>query len=435
LSATQILIACLLVAGLFAMAGMVRAAGVRLGWSAEVQRKLVHVGVGLQAILLPLFIQRAGFLVFAGLALAALLLLRSPWGRQGAGAAVHAVERRSHGDLLFLLSVTVLFLRAPGDAALYVLPIAVLTLSDAAAAVIGTAYGRRLFGSGDRVKSVEGVVAFFVITWMVSVTILITATDLPRLNTVLLATLVAAFAAQVEAESWHGLDNLFVPLGIHALLTFNGAGEPWPLALLAAAFVGSMFAAQWAAPHLGMTAHALRSNALCLFLTAGMTSPRHAVLPIAAFLAHIAARRDTLKPEQDDLDFVVLVCAVGVFWLAAAAIAGRLGTEFYCITFAGVFAGLSVLALRLRWRWRGVMGGLAVGIMAFLLYRWSVTGDAAAVVWTGRTQAGATAALTIAACVAAALWRPTAPWRRGLWFACVALAVPAVAFTSAVLGR
>lgn len=431
MTASGIVLAVASVAALFAMAYAVRAAGLRYGLPAETQRKLVHVGVGLHAMLLPLFLDRASFLVFAALALVALMFLRSPWGSRGIGASVHSVERRSWGDLLFLLSVTVLFVRTPGDPALYVLPIAVLTLSDAAAAVVGTAYGRRRFGSGDRIKSIEGTVVFFVVTWMVAVTILITATEVPRLNTVLLATVVAAFAAQVEAESWRGLDNIFVPLGIHALLSFNGNAEPWLLGLLAAVFVGSMAAAQVAAPFVGMTSHALRSTAVCLFLTAGMTAPRHAILPVAAFMAHFASRRDAQNPELDDLDFVAVVCLIGVFWLAAAGVTGRLGTEFYTITFAGVFAGLAVLCLRTKAFPRRLAVAAAISIATFLAYRWITADDGPAVLWAGRTEAAITATLTIGACALGAAWRPILPWRRGVLFATLALSIPAVAYALA----
>jgi dolichol kinase len=430
----SIIIAIASVAALFAMAYGVRAAGLRFGWPAEAQRKLVHVGVGVHAMLLPLVLDRASFFVFAVLALVALLILRSPWGSRGAGASVHSVERRSWGDLLFLLSVAVLFVRAPGSPALYVLPIAVLTLSDAAAAVIGTAYGRRRFGSGDRIKSIEGTAVFFVVTWMVAVTILITATEVPRLNTVLLATVVAAFAAQVEAESWKGLDNIFVPLGIHALLSFNGDADPLLLALLAAAFVGSMAVAQLSARFVGMTPHALRSTAVCLFLTAGMTAPRHAILPVAAFVAHVASRRDAQDPELDDLDFVAVVCLIGVFWLALAGITGKLGTEFYTITFAGVLAGLAVLCLQTRVLDQRLAAAAAISVATFLVQRWVIWGDGPDILWAGRTETAVTAALTIAACAFGAAWRPILPYRRGPMFTALALAIPAVAYALACRG-
>lgn len=430
-----ILIAIASVLALFAMAYGVRTAGLHFGWPAEAQRKLVHVEVGVHAMLLPLVLDRASFLVFAVLALGALMALRSQRLRKGAGAAVHSVERRSWGALLFLVAVAVLFVRAPGDPALYLLPIAVLTLSDAAAAVIGTEYGRRRFGSGDRVKSVEGTVVFFVVTWMVAVTILVGLTEMPRVNTLLLATTIAAFAALVEAQSWHGLDNLFVPLGIHTLISFNGDASPMTLALLACAFVAALVLARLCSRFVGMTPHACRANAVCLFLTAGMTAPNHAALPVAAFLAHVASRRDAADPDLDDLDFVAVAAVIGAFWLAIGGLAGLNVAVFYTMSFAGVFAGLAVLALRTRvllWRF---LAALAVSAATWLLYRWLLSADSADILWAPPPTAAVAAAFTIATCALGAALRPITPLRRGPLIAVPALALPAIAFAIAFKGH
>lgn len=419
------------VAALFVMAYAVRALGVRNRWSAETQRKLVHVGVGVHAITLPFVMDKTAFFGFAAMALAALLVLRLPWvSTKGPGASVHSVERQSWGDVLFLLAVTVLFVRSPGDPALYVLPLAVLTLSDAAAAVIGTEYGRLKFGSGDRRKSIEGTVVFFVVTWMVSVTILITATDIPRVNTVLLATVVSAFAALVEAESWKGLDNLFVPCGIHALLSFNGHAEPLLLALIASGFLGAIVIADACSKWTGMTSHAARSTAVCLFLTAGMTAPHHAIIPVAALAAHVASRRDAKNPDKDDLDFVAVLCVIGVFWLSAAGITGRPGTEFYTITFAGLFAGLTVLALPTRVLALRAVAALLISGGTWIAHHEIVDMNGTDLLWLGRTEAAVTAAVTILACAVGAAWRPVTPFRRGPLFTVAALAIPAIAYTA-----
>jgi phytol kinase len=422
------------VTALFAMAYAVRVAGLHYRWPAEAQRKLVHVGVGIHAMLLPLVLDKGGFILFAALALAALLVLRSSWARKGAGASVHSVERRSWGDLLFLVAVTVLFVRAPGDPALYLLPIAVLTLSDAAAAVIGTEYGRRRFGGRDRLKSMEGTVVFFVVTWMVAMAILVTATDVPRVNTVLLATVVAAFAAQIEAESWKGLDNLFVPVGIHALLTFNNNEAPLLLAALTCAFVALIVLAQTCSQGFGMTPHAGRSNAVCLFLAAAMTSPQHAILPVAAFMAHLASRRDAANPDLDDLDFVAVVSLIGVFWLTVGGLTGRIASEFYTISFAGVFAGLTVLTLPTRtFHWR-FAAAAAISVVTWGLQRLTLAGDTAEILWADRTHMAITAALTILACAFGAAWRPILPFRRGALFTALVLGISAISFGLAIAG-
>lgn len=371
----QVAIAVVSVLALFAVAGAIRWLGRRYAVGAETQRKAVHVGVGIHAILLPLVLDRAGFFVFAALAAAALLFLRLPRvAHEGIGASLHSVERRSWGDVLFLVAMAVLFLRSAGDPALYTLPIAVLTLSDAAAALIGTEYGRRRFGGRDRVKSAEGSVAFFVVTWMTVAVVLITATDIPRENLVWLATLVAAFATHVEADSWRGLDNLFVPVGIHVLLVSWAGAPPAELAGITIGWLALLFAAQGIAPRLGMTAHAARAASIAFFLSALAAEPINAILPVLAFGAALVARPVTDGDQDPILDFVAALVLIGIVWLATGAAFGRNAIAFYAATFAALGAGYAVLALRRsRLRWLGAFVAAAAAIFVYRLFLPAIT--------------------------------------------------------------
>jgi hypothetical protein len=168
--------------------------------------------------------------------------------------------------------------------------------------------------------------------------------------------------------------------------------------------------------------------AVGLFLTVGMAAPYQAIFPMAALLAHIASRRDAKDPDADDLDFVAIVCMIGVFWLTVAGITGRSATEFYTITFAGLFAGLAVLALPTSvFAWR-LAAALVIAAATWLAHRWIVSANGHDVLWMGRTEAGVAAALTILACAVGAAWRPVLPFRRGPLFTALALAIPAAAY-------
>ena len=345
---TQIAIAVASVLGLFVVTWAARRLGNAFGFGAETRRKLVHVGVGLHAIVLPFILTRDGFLIFAGLALIALLVLRLPhFAKGGIGASLHGVERRSWGDILFLAAMVVLFVRSAGNPALYTLPIAVLTLSDAAAALVGTEYGRRRFGRDDRIKSIEGSSAFFVVTWMIVVSILIAATDTPRENVIWLATLVAAFATHVEAESWHGLDNLFVPVGIHVLMVNWGGAAPTALVAVTVVWLAMLLAADHFASRLGLTGHAGRAAAVALFLTATAADPVNAVLPIVAFVICLISRKgQALMTAEPILDFVAALVIVGVVWLTIGATFHLNAIAFYVATFVAIASGYMVLAVR-----------------------------------------------------------------------------------------
>ena len=75
---------------------------------------------------------------------------------------------------------------------------------------------------------------FFLVTWIVAMVLLLLMTDIGRVNVVLLSLAVAAFGALVEADSWRGFDNLFVPVGIHLFLARHLETEPLALLLLTA---------------------------------------------------------------------------------------------------------------------------------------------------------------------------------------------------------
>ncbi|WP_298961458.1 hypothetical protein [uncultured Roseibium sp.] len=364
----QTVIALASVLALFALAAFIRKVSDKFFLSAESQRKAVHVGVGLHAMLLPLLLTREGFLVFAVFSALALLVLRIPGiASEGVGASLHSVQRRSWGDFLFLLAVSLLFVLSAGHPALYVLPIAVLTLSDAAAALVGTEYGRMRFGGEDRIKSVEGSATFFVVTWMTAVTILLLATDIPRQNVILLSTLVAMFSTYVEAASWRGLDNLFVPVGIYVLL-FTWADSPtMVLAAITLGWLLFLIIVQFAAPLVGMSPHAARSASVAMFLTVVVVSPMNAVLPLLAFLAVLLSR-----PSGDDteliLDFVATLILTGVAWLITGTLFGINAIAFYSGSFVAIGVGYACYAYRgSRFQFLSGIVAAAVALPAYWL--------------------------------------------------------------------
>ena len=158
------------VALLMGVIAAVRYAGERFGWHAEVSRKTIHVAIGLYAMAQPLlFDTRLPVVVLLLIALALMGWLRMPQVRtSGLGKAIHAVERRSLGDIWLALAIGFVFLQSEGEYIFYALPLAIITLSDTAAALTGSAYGRSRFAVEDGVKSWEGVVAFFMVSVIVA---------------------------------------------------------------------------------------------------------------------------------------------------------------------------------------------------------------------------------------------------------------------------
>jgi len=341
--------------------------GKRWNLAAETGRKLVHVAIGLFALTLPLFLNRSSFAIFALIGFITLGLLRLPRVQQTLSRSVHAIERKSWGDILLLLSISVLFFLASGDPLLYILPLSVITLSDACAALVGTQYGQRKFGSTDREKSLEGTVIFFLITWVITVTILILTPSVNRDTILALATIIAAFASLVEASSWRGLDNLFVPIGIYALLAFNPQSQHEQL-VLAGLFIAILILSAFSMRLFSISRHACRSLAICLFLTIGLSSFFHALFAMGSLIAYISLRRFSDDGARDDLEFVVMLTLIGTFWLLAGNIANLNAISLYMMNFAAILAGFISAHFTSWYRTKRLVTTIISGLVVLLSY-------------------------------------------------------------------
>ncbi len=363
----------LLVAGsISAMLGLlagVKWLGARYGLSVELQRKCVHVGTGLYALTLPLtFTQRWPALLLISLSLLVLLGLRlRRFAGDGISSAVHGVARKSYGELFLALSVGFLFFASQGQPVLYVLPILVLTLSDAAAALTGTRYGRRHFQVEAGTKTWEGVTMFFLVTWILALVLLLLMTEMDRSKVVLFSVMIAAFGALVEAESWSGFDNLFVPIGIHLLLANNLDTAPLALGLLVLAFLAMLVFMLAFAPVLGLTNHAARAYTVLLFLICAVTAPHNAILPVMVVFAHILARNARpCRSPYPDLDLIAVMTGTALFWLFIGNYTGQNALNAYNLGFAGAAIGFLALLPR-QFALFAVLGVSAITTILFVV--------------------------------------------------------------------
>ena len=169
---------------------------------AEARRKLVHVAMGLVTFTFPWLFASAWPVLLLG------VLALGWFGAVSLSAALHARfgaalgERGSRGAFWFVCGVALTFVLSDGDAAAYGVAILVLTLADAAAALVGKRFGRTR-------KSFEGSTAFFVVAFLVSAA---------ALQAYITALAVALAATVVEAAFGNGVDNLLVPLAVLAVL-------------------------------------------------------------------------------------------------------------------------------------------------------------------------------------------------------------------------
>ena len=186
----------------------------------ELKRKSFHVGFGLVALSFPL-VWTESWMVVTGFALAlgwmfAVRVL--PCLQKYFGSVLHDCDRKSMGEFYYAVSVAGLILVTRDSPLLYVIPILILSLADAAAAIFGRLIPSQALSGCLRGKSVAGCTAFFVVAAAICVATLTFFTQLPVWQIAVCALVVATATCLAEAICRRGLDNLVVPFVAWAVL-------------------------------------------------------------------------------------------------------------------------------------------------------------------------------------------------------------------------
>lgn len=181
----------------------------------EWTRKSVHIGGGLVALAFPWIFSSHWAVLGLGIAFGLIL-----WGTRKLGllGSVHGVERRSEGGLYYPVAIYLLFLIGADTPVFYLISLLALVLSDAFAALLGTAYGRHTYRVETDQRSVEGSAVFFFTTFLGVHLPLLLLTQVDRAATVLVAVQIALLVTFLEAVSLRGNDNLIVPIATYYLL-------------------------------------------------------------------------------------------------------------------------------------------------------------------------------------------------------------------------
>jgi phytol kinase len=183
--------------------------------SAETVRKLLHVIMGLTVVGAPwVFSSTWPMLVLAALSLAWLWAVKHCRSlRRAFGGVLHGVRGASRGEFAFVGGVLLTYLLSSGETAYYCAAIAVLALADAAAALVGRAYGRHHYRIGKTRKSLEGSATFFGVALVSTAAVLTALTSQPTALIFEAALAVATVTTLLEAGGGAGMDNLLVPVG------------------------------------------------------------------------------------------------------------------------------------------------------------------------------------------------------------------------------
>lgn len=326
----------------------------------EWTRKLLHVSMGLTTLSFPwLFEQNWPVLLLAAITVPGLWALRrSARLKAQIGNIICGVERQqqSLGEIYFPLGVAGLFVLSGGNPLRYTIPLLLLTLADAVAALIGMRFGRTRYTTAEGHKSAEGSLAFFIVAFFSVHVPLLFFGDIPPGESLLIALILGLLVMLVEAIAWRGLDNLLVPVvGFLLLNTFLDMSMSQLVGRLILTVALVSFTMLWRR-HANLHDSALLGAAFLGYLIWTLADWRWFVGPLIVFAGHVvlvsgpnwpdfrSAPKANAGPPYN-IYAVLSVAAGGLLWLLLYQITSR--PEFlypFSLAFAAQLALLIMVA-------------------------------------------------------------------------------------------
>lgn len=176
----------------------------------EYPRKFIHIVGGLGCLLFPFLITSPLMVAI----IATIFALTFVVGQKTRYLqSLCSVKRKSRGSEYFPVAVVLLFFICQDHLWLYLSSLLILSIADAAAALVGCRFGSHCYRVGPNdSKSLEGSLAFLLLTFLVIFGLLLSLTDLGWANCVGAAFLTAVLLTGIEAVSIRGTDNIFIPV-------------------------------------------------------------------------------------------------------------------------------------------------------------------------------------------------------------------------------
>lgn len=311
-------------AGLLLGLPLIRSLVLRFGASAETARKSVHVAMGLGCVAFPwIFDRPLPVWILTAIVTVLLGVLRViPSLRSGVGSALHGIKRLSYGEILFAPAVAAVFHGSQGQPILHVIPIAILTISDAAGALAGTRWGKRKYGCGDGFKTVEGSLVFLATAFLCVFLPLHFSGEPDAIRALWIALILATLAMMAEGTSDRGFDNLVVPVGCYfvldRLLQCETPALIWRFVAVALLLALVIWGSRWST----LSGAALLGGALLGYVCAVVADWRFALPPVAIFICHVVTtRRHKLTHVFDHRLDAVLAHSIGCLpWVIATSL-------------------------------------------------------------------------------------------------------------------
>ena len=187
----------------------------------ETKRKAFHMSMGLVMLSFPyIFTSELSVGILGVISIIFFLILRNTKLRNTLGQSLYSVERKSDGELYFVISVFLIFYLSHGNAILYSIPILILTFADSSAALTGKKYGKtKLSEKNEDAKSLEGSFMFFIVAFMLVLVPLLLFTEVGREELLIISSIIGINVAMIEMISHSGNDNILIPITSFAFLS------------------------------------------------------------------------------------------------------------------------------------------------------------------------------------------------------------------------
>ncbi|WP_411826478.1 hypothetical protein [Luteolibacter sp. AS25] len=307
--------------GFLAAFSLIRLLARPLHLSPEFTRKSIHVIMGLTCATFPwIFHRPLPVWILALIATLPILGLRTiPFLKKHFGKVLHGISRPSYGEILFAPAVATVFQLAGGDVLLFVIPILILTLADAAAALAGTHWGKLHYISGKGKKSIEGSIGFLLVAFAcISIPLLLSGT-INTPNALWIAIILATLAMMTEGFSDRGLDNILLPVGCFFILQRllplenQALGTRFLVLILLLALVLTAFRSSL------LSGAALLGSAMLGYGCAVLADWRFAIPPSIVFVSRLITLRAGNRQKPPGIDAVISHAIACLPWVLAVS--------------------------------------------------------------------------------------------------------------------
>uniref|UniRef100_A0A7C4YSE3 Phosphatidate cytidylyltransferase n=1 Tax=candidate division WOR-3 bacterium TaxID=2052148 RepID=A0A7C4YSE3_UNCW3 len=187
----------------------------RLKIPVEWTRKSVHFLSALIAVSFPFIFRYTITLFILSISFVIIIVIGE---RKRLLTSISDVERETFGSIIFPVSIFILYIFGKNNFIAYAISLIVLAVSDPLAALVGISYGHFKYKVQTELKSIEGSVTFFFITFLLVHIPVLVYTNVSRVNSLFISFLVSIIITLLESISFEGSDNIVIPVGTFFIL-------------------------------------------------------------------------------------------------------------------------------------------------------------------------------------------------------------------------